>query len=481
MTTMRTTLLATAALLCLAPAYGQFPFGMNGGGNPGQGRPGQGGPGFPGGQNFGGFGGQNFGGFGGGFGGGAVNSEPAVEIDYATVKTGLPAVYITTPASNSITSKEVWTEGCTLRIVDKDGTTLFDSQTMEKEEDRAISVKGRGNSTWDYAQKKPYTLKLGNNESLLGMPESKRWNLLADFYDPSHVRNALTMWMGETFTELGWTPKMRSVDLILNGKYHGTYWLSETIQLKDNKVPDGTIVEIDGKAGAEETLFYSKRTNLPFNIKDPDLAPDAAERAEVKKRVDAFEDVLYGPDFLDPEKGYKKLIDLESFADWLVINEIAQNHDSKFYTSVYFNLKADGILAMGPLWDYDLALGNAVMGNMTSFGGSDVLFMRDAPWFTRMYQDPEFVALVKKKFSAIHAAKQKILDFVDQTAADVKGSVEHDRKMWTSGGGMMGRQSMFGRPGAASSTESTYETEISTLKSWVSNRLDTLNQAINRL
>ena len=53
-----------------------------------------------------------------------------------------------------------------------------------------LQIRGRGNSTWDIHPKKPYRLKLTDKQSLLGMPSSKDWVLLANYSDKTLLRNA---------------------------------------------------------------------------------------------------------------------------------------------------------------------------------------------------------------------------------------------------------------------------------------------------
>ena len=62
--------------------------------------------------------------------------------------TGLPVVRLNTP--RPITSKEDWVAGASLRIENADGSLDYEGPT---------SVRGRGNSTWNYP-KKPYAIKL---------------------------------------------------------------------------------------------------------------------------------------------------------------------------------------------------------------------------------------------------------------------------------------------------------------------------------
>lgn len=55
---------------------------------------------------------------------------------------------------------------------------------------RVKSIGGRGQSTWA-AAKKPYSMTLSDRADLLGMGKAKKWILLANAYDSSHLRNKI--------------------------------------------------------------------------------------------------------------------------------------------------------------------------------------------------------------------------------------------------------------------------------------------------
>jgi len=98
---------------------------------------------------------------------------------------GLPVVYINTNGSKPITSKRTWLDSTTVRIYRANGE--IDYQTTQPD----AQIKGRGNSTWSVKAKRPYALKIKKKSEILGMPKGKRWCLLANFFDPSLMRNEL--------------------------------------------------------------------------------------------------------------------------------------------------------------------------------------------------------------------------------------------------------------------------------------------------
>ena len=123
----------------------------------------------------------------------------------------LPVIYIDTPGSSAITSRDKWTKGCRMRIVMPDGTEDFCSSDVD--------VKGRGHSTFT-KPKKPYAIRLDGRHPLLGMAPGKRWALLANFMDHSLMRNMLALELARR-TSLAWTPDCRQVDVVVNGQPQG--------------------------------------------------------------------------------------------------------------------------------------------------------------------------------------------------------------------------------------------------------------------
>ena len=73
-----------------------------------------------------------------------------------------------------------------------------------------------------------------------------------------------------------------------------------------------------------------------FNIKEPSLEEGSEEYLLIKNHIGAFDDVLYSEDFLDPTTGYAAYIDVDSFIDWFIVNEIAKSVDARWYSSIYF-------------------------------------------------------------------------------------------------------------------------------------------------
>lgn len=380
---------------------------------------------------------------------------------------GLPVVIINTPNNQDITSKEDYVENTLMSVLQMDIMDEFCELT---------NMKGRGNSTWS-APKKPYAIKFDKKKSLMDLPDDKSWVLLANYYDPTLLRNDLAFFMGNEISTLDWTPHYQQVDLILNGQYKGIYQLGEKVKISKKRVnvgDDGFLLEVDAKADANEVTFNVTHIGKPINIKEPDVVVDGEDYNYIVDYLTNADAVLYSENWLDAEDGYKKYIDMSSFVDWYLINEIAKNNDAVFYTSCYMNLKRGGKLKMGPLWDFDVAFGGypwepraSEISNLTTG-----FYIKYVSWINRMFNDPEFLSLVKERFNDFYSRKQDMLDHIDSKAAIIIEKVIEDNKLW-------GR--ITNKTASNEEVKVAYQEKVNQLKTWLSTRLEWLKTNLANL
>jgi hypothetical protein len=206
-----------------------------------------------------------------------------------------------------------------------------------------LQIRGRGNSTWGMP-KKPYRVKLTDKQSLLGMPSSKDWVLLANYSDKSLLRNALAMELG-TRMGMPWTPRSGFVELYLNERYDGVYLLSENIKVsKDrvnidqlaagdvsaDKITGGYLLEVDFRQDGH--TMFSSIDQLPIVFQDPE-DPVQAQEDYINGYINQFETALHSSGFADPTTGYAAYIDVDSFVRWFLVNELFRNVDANMGTS----------------------------------------------------------------------------------------------------------------------------------------------------
>lgn len=377
-----------------------------------------------------------------------------------TAFTGLPIVYIETEGGTEIVSKDDYVNA-TISIKND----LITRSSKLDLEPTAVRIKGRGNSTWKLP-KKPYKLKFDSKTSLLGEPKDKEWVLLANYTDKSNLRNATAFFIGDELTALEWTPCTHFVELMLNGVYKGTYQLSEQVKIADERVnvsDDGYLLEVDQLDRMEEGDVYFKTDRILLNIKDPDVEYDTEAYNWIKDYVTNVENVLYSENFLDENTGYAQYIDMQSYVDWYLVQEIAKNNDGIFFSSCYMNIAPNEKLKMGPLWDFDIAFGNINYNNNMDPTG---FWVKNAVWISRMCEDPTFMKMIRERFDKIYNNKNVIYNYINENADYLKYSVIENNSVW---------KTLYTSTWPNYYIWGSYENEVQCLKDWITKRLDWLN------
>lgn len=342
-----------------------------------------------------------------------------------TVKnTSLPVVIINTPDSAPITSKTDWTKNASITIRNTDGTIDYTNKELQ--------IRGRGNSTWTYP-KKPYALKLENKASILGMPKHKRWVLLANWMDRTLMRNDVAFQISKQ-TGLAWTPRGNFVEVVLNGKHVGNYYLCEQIKVDENRVNIAEMDESDTEGDAmtggylmeldvnydEVNKFRSSVKNLPYMFKEPE--EDVLQPTQLnyfKDYINKMETVLYADNWLD-KREYVQYMNLDSFVDWWFVYELSMNGEPGWPKSSYMHKDRLGKLTAGPVWDFDYG----------TFTPNKYFYIKGAMYYGRLFTDPTFVSLVKSRWFQLKPKFETIPDYIRKTAENIKVSNEINIGLW---------------------------------------------------
>ena len=343
------------------------------------------------------------------------------------LNTGLPVVVLDTPDAAPIVSKEIWMEGATVTIYNPDGSIDYEG---------SLSVKGRGNSTWTQFPKKPYAMKLDSKGEILGMKKHKRWCLLANWMDRTLIRNAVAFEISRK-TELAWTPSGKFVELILNGEHKGNYYLCEQVKVDENRVnitelkktsvEGGYLMEVDAWFD-EAYKFRSPVHDVPWQFKDPDEVTQA-QFDYMYAYIEAFERSLYD-DALFKARDYTNYIDCDSWVDWWLVNELAQNGDVNQPKSIYISKDVGGKLVAGPVWDFDWGTFIPVEFNPSV---EKINYSCRGPKFylNRIcIEDPQFRALAKEHWMRFRSALTEIPAYIDSLAATLVASDAINIAMW---------------------------------------------------
>lgn len=305
-------------------------------------------------------------------------------------------------------------------IVDKenyiDGTWSLDPLATDFEAlSGNLEIRGRGNMTW-LAPKKPYRIKLAKKAPLLGMKSNRHFALLADFYDRTSMKNGLAKFFSE-FSTLEWTPAVEHVEVVLNGDYIGLYTLVETVRVDDDRVQDELLFEVDWRWEKEGTpQGWWTTAGVGVVLKEPEEA-EADEFEEAEELVQDFEDALMGEDFTEPDIGYRQHINVNSWVDWILIEELMLNADA-FLSSTYLSAGEDGKLRLGPMWDHDLTFGEGSgLGPENRWIGTKVWHV----WAERLLEDPWFADRLRDRWDELRpmigAAQLHIAELAPYLAA----------------------------------------------------------------
>jgi hypothetical protein len=247
---------------------------------------------------------------------------------------------------------------------------------------------------------------------LLGMPSESDWVLYAPYSEKTLMQNALAyMWSNRIGQ---YAVRTRFVEVFMNtaagnkidyaNDYRGVYILMEKIKVDADRVDIAKLDPTDN-AGNAVTGGYLWAKDKPdpgevgfsaggndYRFVEPtetEITP--AQRTYLTNYLNEFNSVLSGPNFADPVNGYAKYIDVESFIDHHIIVELTKNIDG-YRISTYYHKDRNGKIKMGPVWDYNLSLGNANYNtgeNPTGWYHS-TLGDYDYPYFRRLFQDPAF-------------------------------------------------------------------------------------------
>lgn len=363
----------------------------------------------------------------------------------------------------------------------------------------AIEIRGSSSSGWP---KKNYLFETrfddgsNRNVSLLGMPEENDWVLHGPYSDKTLIRNALAYKLGY---KMGWwAPRTRFCEMFLNDEYTGVYVLMEKIKRDGNRV-DISILNSDEISGDDLTGGYIIKIDRPdeywisqylslvgeypiyFSYVYPEYEDmPSQQRNYIRNYVDEFEEALNGSYFRDPVTGYRKYIDSESFIDFFLINELCRNVDAyRLSTFMYKDRNSKGgKLTMGPLWDFDLAFGNAnyydafradgwMLHTVPEYDGFQAPF-----WWDRLREDPDYNSALKLRWESLREGIFS-MDHIEYLIDSITGQIAEAQVRNFDAFPVLG---IYLWPNYF--IGDTWESEIQFMKDWISDRIAWMDNQI---
>lgn len=281
-----------------------------------------------------------------------------------------------------------------------------------------MMIRGRGNTTWLFYPKKPYAIKFNEKVSLFGLPKAKKWVLLANYRERTLMRNALALKVASD-TDLKWNPKGVFVELFLNEKFLGNYYLCEKIEVKKNRLnidKESYLLEFDTNYD-EEYKFKTKIKKYPVNIKNPENPTDASFEY-IRNYIDTVESIIYkGKWDLDIED----YIDFNSFADYFIVYNVSQNYEINHPKSVFMYKEPNKKLKVGPVWDFDYMTFKPTKLGLCCVGSL---------WYDKLRKNQNFISILKKKWNSYKKEFLKNDVFIDSIADYIRESNERNLSLW---------------------------------------------------
>lgn len=123
---------------------------------------------------------------------------------------------------------------------------------------------------------------------------------------------------------------------------------------------------------------------------------------------------------------------------------------------------------MGPIWDFDISMGNYFQEGGTADANNPVGFrIKNVGWYQRMFTDPEFVALVKTRFEYYYNSQDLIYAQIDKIEANTHAAYKGEIGLW--------------RPSYNSTLYDYRNDRIKYLKNWLKQRFDWLKTQFDNM
>lgn len=372
-------------------------------------------------------------------------------------------------------------------------TIVIDHPNDEWDLTATGTVRGRGNSTWLWYDKKPYRFKLDEKASVLGLDPEKDWVLLANYRDPSHLMNTFVFELGRAMG-MPFTNHSRYVELTLNGEFLGLYQLTEQVEQGGNRVDvddmDGVLLSLDADDGPELSPdagdnFWSKIYEMPVCVKHPedDMTQDRydAIRDDFGKLESAILAIRKRTGTLDQ---VKELMDVQSFIDFLIIQELVYNVELAAPRSMYMHKDKDGKWAMGPLWDFDAGFdfdwGTMYSGHNYFESHEDLVLGTDPihhaggywvpEFFTDIFRSDEFREEYRARWAEISPLiMTEVWDRTEKYAEYAKDALDRNAETWP----------IYSPSDDNPVKEISWRDEIDRMYVWLTERIDYLTPIIN--
>lgn len=365
-------------------------------------------------------------------------SASGKEFTFCIMKSeNLPAIFMETDSGtlDAIWADKTVEENGKIRLFSADGEFLYRGGLN--------SVRARGNYSFAHYGKKPFSITLKEEVSLLRLGAGQKYVLLSNASDPTLIRNdiarRLEEALGAEYNNIGCF-----VDLYANGNYIGNYYLCESIDVGYERI---NITDLEGqmdllyqKSNYESFTDYENEyahaknmDNIPlditggylferefteryqleyeenpsgfitegeehFIVKSP-LYCSAEQIEYLRNYLNEAEEAILSPEGIcaETDKSYEEYIDVDSFVKKYLVEEITKNYDAGV-SSTFFYKDTDSVdskIKAAPIWDVDMSLGSYL--EWMAYFCEDPegitklsLHSSSSPWYQALYQKEEY-------------------------------------------------------------------------------------------
>ncbi len=396
--------------------------------------------------------------------------------------TNLPTVCINTVDSKEPFDKETDIVGNVIILNNK----TYDTNA-------SATVRERGNSSRTHP-KKPWRLKFDKKQRVLDAPaKAKKWTLINNHSDKTLLRNVVAFEISRRIG-MDYTPYCQPVDVVLNGEFKGCYQLCDQVEVNPGRIPvtemeltdiegealtGGYHLEIDGYANQENERewFESTYHQIPVTIKSPDDGGTFEQYEYIKEYFSEMERAVFTRGYNDPETGYRKWLDLDSYLHYFIIQEIIGNADAVW--CIHVHKERGGKIMGGPVWDSELAFDNdnrvypaSELGVLCTLSGRGPIANNFLNLHKRIF-NVDTKAKARRNYLYSIARNEKDLSgeslctFVDEWAEKIRKSADLNFKRWD----VLGKY-IFSNPRA----EASFNEAIGNLKTYLLDRFDFLDK-----
>lgn len=327
--------------------------------------------------------------------------------------------------------------------------------------DGRIDIEIRGSSS-QVLDKKQYgfSTKLidnttNNNVSLLGMPEENDWILNGLAFDPSLIRDYLSYNLSRNMGN--YASRTAYCEVVINGVYKGLYVLQEKVKAdsgrvnvtkittSQNTLPNlsgGYITKSDKTTGGDPVAW----TMSSYSGASADFIHELPKPSDVTTQQNSYIfnqfNSLKTTSFannISLINGYPSVIDVPSFVDFMLSNELASNADG-YQLSTYFHKDRNGKLRAGPIWDFNLTYGNDLFfwgfdrshTDIWQFSNGD---NEGAKFWTDLFNNPQFKCYLSKRFNELTQPgnPMNLIDlyaFIDDTITYINEASIREQALW---------------------------------------------------